>query len=199
MSVRITEHAVDRYRERVRPDLSYFGAEALLRDAVKSSKPMKQRTKHGQLQYLMADGNRLIVKETEYGLMLVTIYTVKQEVEEPSGEQEPAPAPDTPSPLYLADQVRLLTAENARLAAALKQAAGAPKTATTIAALRCDLDYRQQQMAMLATRVAAANAQLQAVLTTAGSPPELANVMRAYQSILEEIFSTTVAPSNSTE
>jgi hypothetical protein len=151
------------------------------------------------LQYLMADGNRLVVKETEYGLMLVTIYTVKQEVEEPSTEQAPAPAPDSPSPLYLADQVRLLTVENTRLTAALKQATGAPKTATTIAALRCDLDYRQQQMAMLATRVAAANAQLQAVFTTAGSPPELANVVRAYHSILEEICSTAVAPSSNTE
>lgn len=199
MSVRITEHAVDRYRERVRPDLSYFGAESLLRDAVKSSKPMKQRTKHGQLQYLMADGCRLIVKETEYGLMLVTIYTVKQEVDEPSTEQAPASTPDSPSPLYLADQVRRLTTENVRLAAALKQAAGAPKTAITIAALRCDLDYRQQQMAMLATRVAAANAQLQDVSTAVGSSPELVNVMRAYQSILEEICSTAVAPSNSTE
>lgn len=192
MNIHVTEHAVDRYRERVRPDLSRAGAEYVLRDVLKSSKPLKQRTKHGQLQYVMADGNRLIVKETPDGLVLVTIYTSAATPEVPECE-------GTSADLSLSDQVRRLTAENAKLRAALEGAEASAPGSKPSTRVQREPAARNQQVAAVNFQLVVANSTFRAVLEQRCNPPDLVRLLDTYRAILSEICAAPVALPPDTE
>ena len=70
----VTTHAIERYQQRIRPDLTLEQAESLLKvNALKATR-IKGNTKYGQLRYAAGDCT-LIVKETaDAGLMVVSIY-----------------------------------------------------------------------------------------------------------------------------
>lgn len=72
----LTTHAVERYQQRIRPDLTLTEAESLLKANILKAKRIKGNTKYGQLRYDAGDCT-LIVKETaDAGLMVVNIYPV---------------------------------------------------------------------------------------------------------------------------
>lgn len=72
--IALSQHAVDRYHERICPDLSRDEAVARLRDVTARARKMRDRTRYGQLRYQGPDCV-LIVKATEdRGLMVVTVY-----------------------------------------------------------------------------------------------------------------------------
>lgn len=72
--IALSQHAVDRYHERICPDLSRDEAAARLRDVTARARKMRDRTRYGQLRYQGPDCV-LIVKATEdRGLLVVTVY-----------------------------------------------------------------------------------------------------------------------------
>lgn len=70
----VTTHAIERYQQRIRPDLTLKEAESLLKAHALKATRIKGNTKYGQLRYDGGDCT-LIVKETaDAGLMVVSIY-----------------------------------------------------------------------------------------------------------------------------
>ena len=70
----VTTHAIERYQQRIRPDLTLKEAESLLKANALKATRIKGNTKYGQLRYDGGDCT-LIVKETaDAGLMVVSIY-----------------------------------------------------------------------------------------------------------------------------
>lgn len=70
----LTTHAIERYQQRIRPDLTLKEAETLLKANTLKAKRIKGNTKYGQLRYDGGDCT-LVVKETaDAGLMVVSIY-----------------------------------------------------------------------------------------------------------------------------
>jgi len=70
----VTTHAIERYQQRIQPDLTLKEAESILKANVLKAKRISGNTKYGQLRYDGGDCT-LIVKETaDAGLMVVSIY-----------------------------------------------------------------------------------------------------------------------------
>lgn len=70
----LTTHAIERYQQRIRPDLSLEQAEESLKGIVGNAKRIRGNTKTGALRYDAAEC-MLIVKQTkDAGLMVVSIY-----------------------------------------------------------------------------------------------------------------------------
>lgn len=72
--IHLTQHAIDRYHQRICPEVDPAEAEARLRDVTDRARKMRERTRYGQIRY-QADDCILVVKATEdRGLMVVTVY-----------------------------------------------------------------------------------------------------------------------------
>jgi len=72
--ISLTNHAIERYRDRICPTLNLAQAQERLTDALRTAQRLSGRTKYGQLRYALP-GCHLIVKETrDSGLLAVTCY-----------------------------------------------------------------------------------------------------------------------------
>ena len=72
----LTTHAIERYHQRICPEVTLGEAGSRLADKVNRATKIKGNTKYGQLRYDAGDCT-LIVKETaDAGLMVVNIYPV---------------------------------------------------------------------------------------------------------------------------
>ena len=74
MKIGLTQHVVDRFHQRICPELTRVQAETRLREELLNATRIRERTKYGQLQYELPSKSLLIVKETGGDLVAVTIY-----------------------------------------------------------------------------------------------------------------------------
>lgn len=86
MEVRVTQHAVERFIKRCRPDLTFWRARMKLKEWMRHARPLRQRSSEGDIMYEY--GDYWFVLKNDPGFHKPAVVTVLDRVQVEDDEFE---------------------------------------------------------------------------------------------------------------